>query len=133
MTSCSRLCKNRSGVINSFHTFKVTRITTVAITGFNNGSTITKNLRITEQPSISAASSNSFGMVDSTNSLNRKIPCGTLIATSTRMTAHAVFISPILFTILNRLTIFIWNGTPRPARNSRKMRFPHLDFVLASA
>ena len=40
---------------------------------------------------------------------------------------------PILFTILNRLTIFIWNGTTRPARNSRKMRFPHLDFVLASA
>ena len=77
--------------------------------------------------------SNSIGMVDSTNSLNRKIPCGTLIATSTRMTAHAVFISPILFTILNRLTIFIWNGTTRPARNSRKMRFPHLDFVLASA
>ena len=107
MTSFSLLCKNKSGVINSFHTFNVTIITTVEITGFNKGSTIRKNLLKTEHPSIAAASSNSFGIVDSINSLNKNTACGVLIATSTRITDHKVFIRPKPFTILYKLTMFI--------------------------
>ena len=112
VTSCkitpfSRLCKNNNGVRNSFHTFSVTRIITVERTGFNNGSTIVKNLLNTDHPSTIAASSSSIGTLDSINSLIRNTACGILIATSTRITAHAVFISPRLFTILYKLIIFI--------------------------
>ena len=78
--------------MNSFHTFSVTMITTVEITGVRSGSTTLKNLRNTVQPSISAASSSSFGTVPSMNSLNRNTACGVLMATLTRITANGVFI-----------------------------------------
>ena len=40
-------------------------MTTVEMTGFNRGRTITKNRFTTEHPSMAAASSSSFGIVDS--------------------------------------------------------------------
>ena len=50
---------------------------------------------------------NSFGIVDSINSLNKNTACGVLMATSTRITDHKVFIRPKPFTILYKLTMFI--------------------------
>ena len=64
MTSLARLCRKSSGVINSFQTFSVTMMITVAITGLSSGNTMVKNFCIVPQPSISAASSSSTGTVE---------------------------------------------------------------------
>lgn len=81
----SELLKKYSGDTNSFHVFKNVRTITVAKAGFNNGKIIDIKSRVDPQPSMTAASSSSLGIL-ATNPCIRKTENGSCIAAYNRIT-----------------------------------------------